>query len=170
MANQFLRWLNQQTFSRPLVEAVSTLYTGIRPATESELRRLVPLASKTEHQLYRKDYESNLQAIQKEDSDFVADILDGSAYAYTKTGDDLVVFAPRNDGFFIYDLFVGESSRNQGIGSELLQFVLDRASKLPVRLAVAKGNIGAQRLYSKNGFVIDGETADQYRMVTSNRS
>ena len=64
--------------------------------------------------------------------------------------------------------FVGESSRNQGIGSELLQFVLDRASKLPVRLAVAKGNTGAQRLYSKNGFVIDGENADQYRMVNDN--
>ena len=165
METSFIAWLGHQPCT-PLTEAVKSLYSlsNLRPPTTDELVNLIHKSSENEHRLYRNDYERNKASILAEDEQFAKDILDGSAYAVTKTGNDIIVYAPQDDGFFIYDLYVDESLRGQGIGSELLQHAVSQANGKPVRLCVAKGNTVAQSLYSKFGFKKVGEDADQYKM------
>lgn len=165
MQDDFISWLRLQPCT-PLTEAVKSLYSlsKLRQPTTDELVNLIHKSSENEHRLYRNDYERNKAAIIAEDDQFAQDILDGSAHALTKTGNDIIVYAPQDDGLFIYDLYVDESLRGQGIGSELLQHVVSQANGKPVRLCVAKGNTVAQALYSKFGFTKVGEYADQYKM------
>ena len=165
METSFIAWLDHQPHT-PLTDAVKSLYSlsTLRPPTKDELVKLLHKSSENEHRLYRNDYEQNKAAILAEDEQFANDILDGSVYALTKTGNDLIAYAPQDDGVFIYDLYVDESLRGQGIGSELLQHVVSQANGKPVRLCVAKGNTAAQSLYAKFGFKKVGEAADQYKM------
>ena len=165
METSFIAWVGHQPCT-PITEAVKSLYSIsiLRPPTKDELVNLIHKSSENEHRLYRNDYEKNKAAILAEDEQFANDILDGSVYALTKTGNDLIAYAPQDDGFFIFDLYVDESMRGQGIGSELLQHVVSQANGKPVRLCVAKGNTVAQSLYAKFGFKKVDEDADQYKM------
>ncbi len=136
-----------------------------RTPTYDELKSLIHKSSENEHQKYRNDWEQNKDAIIAEDEQFADDIMSGSAVALTKTGDDIVIYTPQDGGYFICDLYVDEPLRGQGIGSELVQEVIDRAGDSPVCLCVAKGNTDAQNLYEKFGFRKCGETPEQYKMI-----
>lgn len=65
----------------------------------------------------------------------------------------------RSDEIHLIDIALLPAYRKQGIGSMLLQWLLDEGANrhLPVRLHVAADN-PAQRLYSRLGFVPVGET------------
>lgn len=60
----------------------------------------------------------------------------------------------------IYDLFVAEFARKQGLGSQLLTKVAQEAAKNPsiisLQLTTANDNITAQRRYREKGYLIDG--------------
>ena len=152
--------------AKPTVtESVSGDAPEYRTPTYDELKSLIHKSSENEHQKYRNDWEQNKDAIIAEDEQFADDIMSGSAVALTKTGDDIVVYTPQDGGYFICDLYVDEPLRGQGIGSELVQEVIDRAGDSPVCLCVAKGNTDAQNLYEKFGFRKCGETPEQYKMI-----
>ena len=152
--------------AKPTVtESVSGDAPEYRTPTYDELKSLIHKSSENEHQKYRNDWEQNKDAIIAEDEQFADDVMSGSAVALTKTGDDIVIYTPQDGGFFICDLYVDEPLRGQGIGSELVQEVLDRAGDSPVCLCVAKGNTDAQNLYEKFGFRKCGETPEQYKMI-----
>ncbi len=152
--------------AKPTVtESVSGDAQEYRTPTYDELKSLIHKSSENEHQKYRNDWEQNKDAIIAEDEQFADDIMSGSAVALTKTGDDIVIYTPQDGGYFICDLYVDEPLRGQGIGSELVQEVIDRAGDSPVCLCVAKGNTDAQNLYEKFGFRKCGETPEQYKMI-----
>lgn len=152
--------------AKPTVtESVAGDDTEYRTPTYAELKRLIHKSSENEHQKYRNDWEQNKDAIIAEDEQFADGVMSGSAVALTKTGDDIVIYTPQDSGYFIWELYVNEALRGQGIGSELIQEVLDRAGDLPVCLCVAKDNTGAQNLYEKFGFRKCGETPEQYKMI-----
>ena len=152
--------------AKPTVtESVSGDASEYRTPTYDELKRLIHKSSENEHQKYRNDWERNKDAIVAEDEQFADDIMSGAGVALTKTGDDVVIYTPQDGGYFICDLYVDEPLRGQGIGSGLIQEVLDRAGDTPVCLCVAKGNTDAQNLYEKFGFRKCGETPEQYKMI-----
>lgn len=152
--------------AKPTVtESVSGDASEYRTPTYDELKSLIHKSSENEHQKYRNDWERNKDAIIAEDEQFADDIMSGAGVALTKTGDDVVIYTPQDGGYFICDLYVDEPLRGQGIGSELIQEVLDRAGDTPVCLCVAKGNTDAQNLYEKFGFRKCGETPEQYKMI-----
>ena len=152
--------------AKPTVtESVSGDASEYRTPTYDELKSLIHKSSENEHQKYRNDWERNKDAIIAEDEQFADDIMSGAGVALTKTGDDVVIYTPQDGGYFICDLYVDEPLRGQGIGSGLIQEVLDRAGDIPVCLCVAKGNTDAQNLYEKFGFRKCGETPEQYKMI-----
>lgn len=152
--------------AKPTVtESVSGDASEYRTPTYDELKSLIHKSSENEHQKYRNDWKRNKDAIIAEDEQFADDIMSGAGVALTKTGDDVVIYTPQDGGYFICDLYVDEPLRGQGIGSELIQEVLDRAGDTPVCLCVAKGNTDAQNLYEKFGFRKCGETPEQYKMI-----
>lgn len=152
--------------AKPTVtESVSGNASEYRTPTYDELKSLIHQSSENEHKKYRNDWEQNKDAIIAEDEQFADDIMSGAGVALTKTGDDVVIYTPQDGGYFICDLYVDEPLRGQGIGSGLIQEVLDRAGDTPVCLCVAKGNTDAQNLYEKFGFRKCGETPEQYKMI-----
>lgn len=70
-----------------------------------------------------------------------------------------VLYYPSSDSFFVDWLVVDKDSRRQGIGSELITTIRDRASRrnaLSVLLDVPPKNKGARQFYKKLGFCYDG--------------
>lgn len=62
--------------------------------------------------------------------------------------------------WILNDLFVVESARCQGVGSRLVQEVLQQATlarSASVSLATHRDNLSAQRLYDRLGFKLDEE-------------
>lgn len=55
----------------------------------------------------------------------------------------------------IEDLYVLPEKQNQGYGTELLQFAIDKCEENP-RLWILENNKGAERLYHRMGFVETG--------------
>lgn len=76
-------------------------------------------------------------------------------------GEDIGVQAieERADALFLAKIYILPEYQGQGIGTQLIASVLDRAfgRGLPVTLRVLKGN-PARRLYERLGFVAVGET------------
>ncbi|WP_299411888.1 GNAT family N-acetyltransferase [Acaryochloris sp. IP29b_bin.148] len=68
---------------------------------------------------------------------------------------------------FIDELFLVESARGQGIGKQVLDFVIRQAASLDIaalHLEVARANDRAKRLYSQAGF----SARDRYHLMTFN--
>lgn len=66
---------------------------------------------------------------------------------------------------FIDELFLIESARGQGIGKQVLEFVIRQAASLGVaalHLEVSRANDRAKRLYSRAGF----SARDRYHLMT----
>ncbi|WP_299493474.1 GNAT family N-acetyltransferase [Acaryochloris sp. IP29b_bin.137] len=66
---------------------------------------------------------------------------------------------------FIDELFLVESARGQGIGKQVLDFVIRQAASLDIaalHLEVARANDRAKRLYSQAGFL----ARDRYHLMT----
>ncbi len=62
---------------------------------------------------------------------------------------------------FIDELFIEENFRNQGIGSEVMQFVEQQAGSLGVKaihLEVEKSNVKGNRIYLKQGYASNDRT------------
>lgn len=74
-------------------------------------------------------------------------------FNHNPVGRFFVNIAP--DEIRLVDIIIHPSSRNQGIGSSLLQLLLSRGDtkKTPIRLKVAVDNVAAQHLYQKHGFI-----------------
>ena len=76
-------------------------------------------------------------------------------------GQDIGVLAieEREDELFLAKISILPEYQGQGIGTQLIESLLDRAfgRGLPVTLQVLKGN-PARRLYERLGFVVVGET------------
>jgi GNAT superfamily N-acetyltransferase len=54
-------------------------------------------------------------------------------------------------------LMVDPAAHRQGVGTTLLQAVLDRADGRPVRVSTGRDNTPAVALYLRHGFVADGD-------------
>jgi ribosomal protein S18 acetylase RimI-like enzyme len=64
------------------------------------------------------------------------------------------------DEMFLANLQIHPSFQNRGLGSAVLQELLESASALgvPIRLQVLRVNVGAARLYGRFGFKLYSET------------
>ncbi|HVM81788.1 MAG TPA: GNAT family N-acetyltransferase [Stellaceae bacterium] len=69
------------------------------------------------------------------------------------------------DGFHLHQLHLVDRFRNRGIGTSLIQSLLERArrAKRPVALNVMRGN-PAISLYRRLGFSVVGEDAEKFKM------
>ena len=69
---------------------------------------------------------------------------------------------------WLVKLYIVQKHRNHGIGSEILEGVLQSAKekRKPVSLRVLKVNKRAQALYAKHGFKVTGETAERLFMAS----
>jgi GNAT superfamily N-acetyltransferase len=78
-----------------------------------------------------------------------------------RNGEEIGLVAVENepDHLLLAKLYLNRSSRRLGIGTSLLQQVIQEADLLhkPVRLRVLRVNRDAQRLYLRHGFAIVGE-------------
>lgn len=70
---------------------------------------------------------------------------------------------PYEDGFMIEEIYLLESYRNKGIGSDIISSTL-KNNKKPIYLWVYKDNIKAIKLYERFGFKIIDETETRYLM------
>ncbi len=70
---------------------------------------------------------------------------------------------------WLVKLYLRSSFRGLGLGTRLLQQVIEEANELgkPIRLRVLKVNQDAQRLYLRHGFAVVGEEAVRLFMVRS---
>ena len=68
---------------------------------------------------------------------------------------------------WLVKLYLFEQFRNQGLGSAVLQQVIEEANALgkSVRLRVLRVNTAAQRLYARHGFQVVGEEPERIFMV-----
>lgn len=64
---------------------------------------------------------------------------------------------------------VASHLQNRGLGSKVIQSVLDRADelRLPIKLDVLKSNLSARRLYERFGFSLAGESDAHFHMLRS---
>ena len=96
--------------------------------------------------------------LRRRDSDLLVADVKGEIAGYA-------VFWAVLDQGELGNVAVDESHRGQGIGSKLIQAVLDRATDRGVRevfLEVRKSNIGAQDLYKTFGFSEVGRRKNYY--------
>jgi GNAT superfamily N-acetyltransferase len=86
-------------------------------------------------------------------------LVKGRRYFVTVNGESAGAFAfsKRSRIFFVEVLAVAPQHRRHGIASHILQVAVASAKKAreELELSVFKGNIPAQRLYNKNGFVLE---------------
>jgi GNAT superfamily N-acetyltransferase len=70
---------------------------------------------------------------------------------------------------WLVKLYLRSSFRRLGLGTRLLQQVIQEATELgkPIRLRVLRVNQGARRLYQRHGFAVVGEEAERLFMVRS---
>ena len=75
------------------------------------------------------------------------------------------------DHIFLHELVVSDEFQGQGIGSKVLQELIDeaKAKEIPIKLQVLKENEGARRLYLKFGFK-DTEITDMHYLMEYNPS
>ena len=73
------------------------------------------------------------------------------------------------DHLWLVKLYLHHSFRGLGLGTGLLQQVIQEAAELgkPIRLRVLRVNQGAQRLYHRHGFTVVGEEPERLFMVRS---
>ena len=98
---------------------------------------------------------------------------DYSTILVVENGDDIkgyIIFSHDewNNSVHIDQFFVRPDKRNQGIGSKLIDAVLERAKKMDVRivfLETGKTENDAIRFYKKKGFSVAGHIKDLYRDV-----
>jgi ribosomal protein S18 acetylase RimI-like enzyme len=85
---------------------------------------------------------------------FVSDRLAGVAGVSFETRDK------SRHKSLLFGMYVPESERQQGIADQLVRAALDAARARPgvrvMQLSVTEGNVPAQRLYEKHGFVTFG--------------
>ena len=70
------------------------------------------------------------------------------------------------DEAHITNVAVRLSSRGNGVGERLVEFLIDKASKSGARsmtLEVREGNVAARRLYEKMGFFVEGIRPGYYQ-------
>ena len=92
-----------------------------------------------------------------------------SYYFVAKCSDTIVGFAgiwKAVDDVHITDIVVRKDFRNLGIGSQLLEHLIDKSRQLPgiqsITLEVKQSNTIAQKLYQKYGFVSLGMRKNYY--------
>ena len=85
-------------------------------------------------------------------------LVDGAAVGYVKCVD-------HNDHRFVDGIYIAASYRGGGLGTAVLSNMLAESDR-PVRLRVHKTN-PARRLYERLGFLVIGETDEQYVMARS---
>ena len=84
-----------------------------------------------------------------------------SQYTCVPRGDEKVAFfclSEEENAFELDDLYVLESYRNQGVGSEILEHCIALTQK-PIYLFVFTENTGAIRLYRRYGFAEDKQVS-----------
>lgn len=84
-----------------------------------------------------------------------------SQYTCVHRGDEKVAFfclSEEENAFELDDLYVLESYRNQGVGSEILEHCIALTQK-PIYLFVFTENTGAIRLYRRYGFAEDKQVS-----------
>lgn len=140
---------------------------SIRPAVESDFDFLFNLvritmeeyvASTTgwdetkEKELFRRLFDLSTYQIS-------VIVLDGHDIGYLKV-------ERTNDEIFLANVHVHPDHQNQGIGSRIIESVLDDARQqgVPISLKVLKVNQPATRLYHRLGFSIQEEADDYYLM------
>lgn len=136
----------------PLTEAVKALYESdgaIRKPTKEELEILVPMASETEHKM-RGDWESNREAIDNEDKEFIEQVANGTFKAVTD-GNGIVIYGPYDGRMYVYLLFVRPECRRTGTAQRLMDYVKSQAGGKPIALSVNNHNDAARALYKKLG-------------------
>lgn len=60
----------------------------------------------------------------------------------------------------IHSVYVAESQRGKGVGTELMRYALSQCGPGRVHLLVATENVGAQRFYERLGFRPTGESKE----------
>jgi GNAT superfamily N-acetyltransferase len=82
-------------------------------------------------------------------------------------GIGLVAVEDETDHLWLVKIYLLKSRRRFGIGTSLLQQVINEAEQLhkPVRLRVLRVNQDAQRLYLRHGFAVVGEEPERLFMV-----
>lgn len=78
----------------------------------------------------------------------------------------LVAVEDLPDHVWLVKLYLLAPHRGRGIGSQVLQGVLQHARRLgkPVRLRVLRVNVGAKALYERHGFRVIDQTAERFFM------
>lgn len=78
----------------------------------------------------------------------------------------LLVVEDREEELWLAEIQLGRSARGRGLGSRIIQDLLDRARAggKPLRLNVLRENYGARRLYQSLGFSEIGATDAHYVM------
>jgi GNAT superfamily N-acetyltransferase len=73
----------------------------------------------------------------------------------------------RAEDLLVAFIRVASSHQRRGIATVMLRRTLGEAAalRMPVRLDVMKANPDAQRLYSRLGFVVEGDSPTHFRMV-----
>ena len=69
----------------------------------------------------------------------------------------------RSHDIFVESIYIHPDHQSRGIGTKLMQDIVDEAGDTTVRLSVLKAN-PAIRLYERLGFTMAGETANHYQM------
>lgn len=92
-------------------------------------------------------------------SDVVTDSIRKGRTLVAVEGDDVVgvaTFGPQDDAFVLWKLYVLPGHHGHGIGSRLMDAVVDRARESEqsrITLSYLEGNQQAARFYDKHGFV-----------------
>lgn len=101
---------------------------------------------------------------------FFQEVVSPQRYYIVAELDDFVIgYAGMNwvtDEGHITTLAVDENYRNKGIGSALLRQLILKAEEKNLKyltLEVRETNIGAQQLYMKHNFVVEGKKPQYYR-------
>ena len=109
------------------------------------------------YQLEKKEYEKISHLGQQYDSNFDKKYLGNNSNIYVyKTNEEIIGFLITEkviDEISIILLYVESSSRKQGVGSSLLEFLISNTKGCNrILLEVSKDNIAATSLYFKKGF------------------
>lgn len=103
---------------------------------------------------------------------FAEDFKPRSARVIRNAGLDIgwIQVSETDQGFHLDQLHIVDGYRNQGIGTRLVEALLDRARRTgrPVGLNVIRGN-RAMYLYQRLGFHLVGEDEDKLRMRWESR-
>jgi ribosomal protein S18 acetylase RimI-like enzyme len=88
---------------------------------------------------------------------FVAEDEKGTPLGHTLLGQTMPFYSSKPYGF-IFDIYVAEWARRQGVGRQLIEFAFKRFRDQgleKVKLEVAEGNEKARPLYLKMGFTME---------------